>query len=178
MLQFRKPFIFQCRLTRLIANSSIMRVPKDLRAPCVTCDRSATGCLTTRGRREFRERFGREAPKSDCSARASGLSGTQEQGSKDELAKLISLVEVYEPELASAFPRQALRQMVAAVVKEQNALAAKPDVTAFDHGQRSAVQTFAYGIQLIKDRPDLDDDTLRVQVARFIRNQRQSLAKR
>ena len=104
--------------------------------------------------------------------------GTQEQGSKDELAKLISLVEVYEPELASAFPRQALRQMVAAVVKEQNALAAKPDVTAFDHGQRSAVQTFAYGIQLIKDRPDLDDDTLRVQVARFIRNQRQSLAKR
>ena len=104
--------------------------------------------------------------------------GAHEQGSKDELAKLISLVEVYEPELASAFPRQALRQMVAAVVKEQNALAAQPDVTAFDHSQRSALQTFAYGIQLNKDRPDLDDDTLRVQVARFLRNQRQSLAKR
>ena len=104
--------------------------------------------------------------------------GTHEQGSKDELAKLISLVEVYEPEVASAFPRQALRQMMAAVVKEQDALAAKPDVTAFDHGQRSALQTFAYGIQLIKDRRDLDDDALRGQVARFLRNQRQPLDKR
>ncbi len=104
--------------------------------------------------------------------------GTHEQGSKDELGKLISLVEVYEPELASAFPRQALRQMVVAVVKEQDALAAKPAVTPFDHGRRSTLQTFAYGIQLIKDRADLDDDTLRVQVARFLRNQRQALAKR
>jgi len=104
--------------------------------------------------------------------------GTHDQGSKAELAKLISLVEVYEPDLAAEFPRQALRDMVAAVVKEQNELTAKPADTPFDQGQRDALQEFAYRIQLIKDRRDLDDDMLREQVARFLKNARQALAKR
>jgi hypothetical protein len=102
--------------------------------------------------------------------------GTYQQGSKAELAKLISLVEPLEPELATAFPRPALRQMIAAVVTEQNALTAQPDATAFDHGQRSAVQAFVYGLQTIQDRRDLDDDMFRAQVERFLKNQRQTLA--
>ena len=119
-----------------------------------------------------------EAKTPDAPALRAGLPGTHDQGNKDELAKLISLVSVYEPELASGFPRQTLLKMVAAVVKEQNELAAQPAVTPFDHGQRSALHTFAFGIQLIKDRRDLDDDTLRDQVARFLRNQRQTLSRR
>ena len=128
---------------------------------------------------ETRQEETNGAPRQESNpARSGAVPGTYEQGSKDELARLISLVAVYEPELASAFPRQALRKMVTAVVKEQDELAAKPDVTAFDHGQRSVLQSFAYGIQLIKDRRDLDDDTLRDQVARFLRNQRQTLSRR
>ena len=108
----------------------------------------------------------------------SGQPGTREQGRKDELAKLISLVEPSEPDLDSAFPKQALRQMVAAVVSEQKEVLARPDISEYDHGQRSALQAFVYGIQVINDRRDLDDDVLRGQVARFLKNQRQLIAGR
>ena len=109
--------------------------------------------------------------------RATGQPGTREQGSQDELAKLISLVAPFEPELASPYPRQALRKMVAVVVKEQNESTAQSAVTAFDEGQRSALQAFAFGLQTIQDRRDLDDDMLREQVQRFLKNRRQTLAK-
>ena len=66
--------------------------------------------------------------------------------------------------------------MIGAVVTEQNAWAAsQPAATSFDQGQRSAVETFLYEPQAIDDRRDLDDDTLRAQVQRFIKNPRQSL---
>jgi hypothetical protein len=110
-------------------------------------------------------------------AKETEAAGTREQGSRTEIAKLIALVEVYEPELADPFPRQALNEMVAAVVKEQNEVRGRADVTEFNHGERSALQSFAYGIELIKDRRDLDDDAVREQVARFLKKQRESLAK-
>ena len=110
-------------------------------------------------------------------ARASGQPGTREQGSKDELARLISLVAAFEPELASPYPRPALRKMVAAVVKQQNESTTQSAVTAFDKGQGSTLQAFAFGLQTIQDRRDLDDDMLREQVQRFLKNRRQTLAK-
>ena len=119
-----------------------------------------------------------EPPPVAAPGRATVRTGTREQGCENELAKLISLVEAHEPELASPYPRQALRKMIAAVVKEQNALASQPAaVIPFDQGQLSAVQAFAFGLQTIQDRRDLDDDTLREQVGRFLRNQRRALAK-
>ena len=48
----------------------------------------------------------------------------------------------------------------------------------FDQGQLNALQTFAFGLQTIQDRRDLDDDMLREQVGRFLRNRRQALGKR
>jgi len=95
---------------------------------------------------------------------------------QDELSRLLSLIEPYEADLASPYPRTALRKMIAAVVAEQNSWAAStPAVTAFDQGQRSAVETFVFGLQAIHERRDLDDDTLRAQVQRFLKNRRQSL---
>jgi hypothetical protein len=67
--------------------------------------------------------------------------------------------------------------MVAAVITEQNAAATVPATTAFDQGQRSALEAFVYGLQTIQARRELDDDTLREQVQRFLKNRRQSLAR-
>ncbi len=117
-----------------------------------------------------------EAPKQEAPKppRPSGQPGTREQGRKDELARLIKLLEVYEPDMAG-FPRPTLRLMAAAVANEQNELGTAPALAPFDEGQRNALQTFAYSLQLIKDRRDLDDDALKEQVARFMKNQRQAL---
>jgi hypothetical protein len=67
--------------------------------------------------------------------------------------------------------------MVAAVVAEQNAAASQPAVTPFDRGQRNALEAFVFGLQTIQNRRELDDDTLRDQVQRFLKNRRQSLIK-
>ena len=118
------------------------------------------------------------SPNEDAKKPASHLTGqpgTREQGSKEELAKLMSLVETYEPDMTS-YPRQTLRKMVAAVVKEQNSWVSQSGLTEFDQGRLNALQTFAYGLQTIQGRRDLDDDTLREQVGRFLKNRRQLLA--
>jgi len=116
------------------------------------------------------------APTVALTPRPTGHTGTREQGVQDELSRLLSLIEPYEADLASPYPRTALRKMIAAVVAEQNAWAAsQPAVTSFDQGQRSAVETFVYGLQAIHERRDLDDDTLRAQVQRFLKHRRQSL---
>ena len=109
--------------------------------------------------------------------RPTGQSGTREQGSKGELARLVSLIEPLEPELAAGYPRTALRKMIALVVRQQNAWASQTPITPFDQGQLNALQSFAFGLQTIQDRRDLEDDTLREQVTRFLKNQRRTLAK-
>ena len=115
-------------------------------------------------------------PAASAPLRPTGHTGTREQGVEDELSHLLSLIAPLEADLASPFPRTALRKMIAAVVAEQNSWAAsQPAVTSFDQGQRSAVETFVYGLQAIYDRRDLDDDTLRSQVQRFLKNRRQPL---
>jgi len=115
-------------------------------------------------------------PAASAPPRPTGHAGTREQGVLEELSQLLSLIQPYETDLASTFPRTALRKMIAAVVAEQNAWAAsQPAVTPFDQGQRSAVETFVYGLQAIHERRDLDDQTLRAQVQRFLKNRRQSL---